>query len=173
MLKTGTSTLLAVTLVALAATSPQAQAPAKTAPQTAPAAAARPEPAGQPVNILLDVTITDQTGTADPLKKTLSMIVADRASGSIRSVGSIRSQGQVQINMDARPTILSNGSVRVALGLEYNPRMLGTDAPTAWSRLNEQIGVVLEPGKPLVISQAADPASDRRILVEMKATISK
>jgi hypothetical protein len=101
------------------------------------------------------------------------MIVADRGSGSIRSVGNARNQGRVQINMDARPQILSNGSVRVALGLEYNPRTLGTDSPSEWSSLNEQLGVVLEPGKPLVVSQAADPASDRRIHVEVKATIAK
>jgi hypothetical protein len=173
MLKTGTSTLLALTVVALAATSHHAQAQAKTVVQTTPAVAARPEPAAQPVNILLDLTITDQTGTADSLKKTLSMIVADRGSGSIRSLGNIRNQGQVQINMDARPQILSNGSVRVALGLEYNPRRVGSESPSEWSRLNQQIGVVLQPGKPLVISQAADPASDRRIQVEMTATISK
>jgi hypothetical protein len=33
--------------------------------------------------------------------------------------------------------------------------------------------VVLEAAKPLVISQAADPASDRKISVEIRATIMK
>jgi hypothetical protein len=59
------------------------------------------------------------------------------------------------------------------LGLEYNPRTLGSDAPTEWSSLNEQIGVVLEPGKPLIVSQAADPASERKISVQVRATPMK
>jgi hypothetical protein len=39
--------------------------------------------------------------------------------------------------------------------------------------MNEQVGVVLDSGKPLVVSQAFDPTSDRRISVELKATILK
>jgi len=144
--------------------SPQPQ-PSQAAPQRVP------EQTGQPVNIKLDITITDQTGPGEPLRKIVTLIVADRGTGSIRSMGNVRAQGRVQINVDARPTILQSGAVRLGLALEYNPRTLGNDAPTEWSSLNEQIGVVLEPGKPLVVSQAADPASDRKIVVELKATI--
>jgi hypothetical protein len=39
--------------------------------------------------------------------------------------------------------------------------------------LNERIVTILESGKPIVISQAADPTSDRRIGVEVRATILK
>jgi len=130
-------------------------------------------PLGQPVNIKLDLTITDQTGPGEPLKKVVTMVLADRGSGSIRSTGSVRTQGRVQINVDARPQILQSGAIRLALGLEYNPRTLGSDAPAEWSSLNEQISVVLTPGTPLVVSQAADPASDRRISVEIRATLLK
>jgi hypothetical protein len=136
--------------------------------------APRPEPAlGQPINIRLDLTITDQTGPGEPLRKVVTMVLADRGNGSIRSIGNVRTQGRVQINVDARPQILQSGGVRLSLGLEYNPRTLGNDAPAEWSSLNEQIQTVVEPGKPLVISQAADPASDRKITVEVKATIMK
>jgi hypothetical protein len=55
--------------------------------------------------------------------------------------------------------------------MEYNPRLSGSDNPTESSTLTEQIGVVLQPGKPLVVSQAADPASDRKITVELTATL--
>jgi hypothetical protein len=137
-------------------------------------AAPRPEvPPGQPVNIKVDLTITDQIGSGDPLRKIVTMVVADRGTGSIRSLGTVRSQGRVQINVDARPQILQSGGIRISLGLEYNPRTLGNDAPAEWSSLNEQIQAVLEPGKPLVISQAADPASDRKIMVEVRASILK
>jgi hypothetical protein len=41
------------------------------------------------------------------------------------------------------------------------------------TNLNEQITLILVPGKPMTISQAADPVSDRRITVELTATILK
>jgi hypothetical protein len=41
------------------------------------------------------------------------------------------------------------------------------------SSLNERISVIVQDGKPMVISQAADPGSDRKITVELRATIAK
>jgi hypothetical protein len=134
---------------------------------------ARPEFPGQPVNLKLDLTITDQAGGPEALQKIVTMVVADRGTGSIRSLGTIRSQGRVQINVDVQPQILQSGAIRLMLRLEYNPRTLGNDAPAEWSSLNEQIQVVLDPGEPLVVSQAADPASDRKIMVELRATVMK
>ena len=32
---------------------------------------------------------------------------------------------------------------------------------------------MLQSGKPLVVSQAADPVSDRKVIVEVKATVLK
>jgi hypothetical protein len=163
--------------VAALAAGPHALAAAPAAQSQKPAGqppAPRSEAtAGQPVNIRLELTIRDQTGRGEPLEKVVSMVVADGRNGSIRSVGSVRTQGRVQINVDARPQLLPSGAVRLILGLEYNPRTLGSDAPTEWSSLNEQIGVVLEPGKPLIVSQAADPASERKISVQVRATPMK
>ena len=165
--------LIATAVVSLLVAAPAAQTPAQADPPQK-SEQPRPEaPLGQPVNIKLDFTITDQTGPGDPLRKVVTLVVADRHSGSIRSTGSVRSQGRVQINVDARPQILQSGAIRLTLGLEYNPRTLGNDSPTEWSSLNEQIGVVLQPGKPLVVSQAADPASDRKISVEVLASVLK
>jgi hypothetical protein len=39
--------------------------------------------------------------------------------------------------------------------------------------MNQSLTVVLQSGKPLMISQAADPVSDRKVNVEVKATILK
>jgi hypothetical protein len=36
---------------------------------------------------------------------------------------------------------------------------------------SERLGLTLESGKPMMISQAADPTSDRKITVEVTATI--
>lgn len=169
--------LFSAVVIALLVAVPAAQSAntpsQKPDPKTA-RADSKPEPApGQPVNIKLDLTITDQTGPGEPLRKVVTMVVADRGMGSIRSTGSVRTQGRVQINVDARPQILQSGAIRLTLGLEYNPRTLGNDAPTEWSSLNEQISVVLQPGKPLVVSQAADPASDRKISVELLVAVLK
>lgn len=181
-----------VLILSLAASAAGAQAPATTAkPVAVPAQAAKPvdvepaprppDPVGQPINVKLDLTITDQMGPGEPAKKTVSLIVADRAAGSIRSWGN---NVRASLNVDATPTVLSNGSVRVQLGLEYNPRQLA--AATAdivekdnearyggGTSLNERIAIVLDSGKPMVISQAADPMSDRKITVEIRATVLK
>lgn len=158
---------ITVLLIALAMAAPGAQTPAEK-PKPTPSVAS--ETFGQPVNVKLELTIADRAGQGEPIRKVVTLIVADRANGSIRSLGTVRSQGRVQINVDARPQILQSGAIRVMLGLEYNPRSLGNDAPAEWSSLTQQLGVVLQPGKPLLVSQAADPASDRQITVEVTAT---
>jgi hypothetical protein len=154
-------------------------------PTPAPAEAAP----GQPVNVKLDLTITDQIGPGEPSKKTVTMIIADRAAGSVRSTSNATISGIIGnraiINVDATPQLLPNGNVKVLLGLEYNPRQ-GTDKvktasgevvdipkEAGGSSLNQRVTIVLEPNKPLVFSQAADPMSDRKISVEVRATILK
>lgn len=162
---------LAITLAAvlIVSTLVSAQQPPPPPPptQTRPA----PEPVGQALNVKIELTITDQAGTGEPMRKTITLHVADRAIGSIRNIGTPRGQ----INLDARPTTTGNNNIRLALGLEYDPRTIaaGSAEPRAWSMLNEQITVVLESGKPLIVSQAADPASDRKVSVEVKATIAR
>jgi hypothetical protein len=137
------------------------------------------------VNVKLDLTITDQVGPGEPARKVITLIVADRQNGYIRSRGNVRISEQrshnVTINVDARPVILKEGTIRLDLGLEYQPTPPGSGStppvgpgPDPFStNLNERIVVILEPAKPLVVSQAVDPASDRKIAVEVRATILK
>jgi hypothetical protein len=161
---------------------PAVEQTAKPSAEPAPAATAAREPAGQPINVKLELTITDQTGRGDPAKKTVTMIIADRYSGSIRSMGN---SVQARLNVDATPQILPNGSVKVQLGLEYNPRQaspiqsvktaggdtLQMPEDQGGSSLNQRVWIVLEPGKPVILSQAADPISDRKITVEVRVTV--
>jgi hypothetical protein len=125
-----------------------------------PPAPRPPEPPGQVVNIKFDLTITDQTGTAEGAKKLVSLLVADRQTGYVRSTASSERTGPVRLNVDARPQILANGNIRVALSLEY-------------PSISQQLTVIVEPGKPIVVTQTADPLSDRKVTVEMRATIVK
>lgn len=153
---------------------PPAQNKAAAPPPNEIAQPRAPAPSGQPVNIKLDLTISDQNGPGAASNRVVTLLVADRSSGSIRSMGHVDKQGPVKINVDARPHILGNGAILLGLGLEYAPRAVTTDQNGGvLTSLNEAINVVLEPGKPLIVSQAADAASDRKITVEVRAVILK
>lgn len=173
------------------AQAPKPATPARAKVATTPAAAAAPEPA-LPVNIKIEVTITDQTGTNPGSKKSVSMIVGDRQRNSIRSSASVAvpmrnapntvgvnsfNYRNVTINVDARPAIVLKEPNKVAMefGLEYLPKTAGgaEELEPGMSTLNERLGLVLESGKTLLVSQAADPTSDRKITVEVTATILK
>jgi hypothetical protein len=147
--------------------------------------ATRPAPA-QPINVKIEVSITDQTGNNQPAKKVVTMIASDQQPNSIRSSASLPVKSpngaafnyrSVTINVDARPTILAKepNKVLVSFGLEYLPKSAGgaEELEPGMSQLNERLTLVLESGKPMVVSQAADPTSDRKITVEVTATILK
>lgn len=165
---------------------PTTPAPTPATPALAPAEMIPRETPGQPVNVKLEITITDQGAPGEPSRKTVSMVVADRASGSVRTAGTqiMTATGSqpLMINVDATPTLLKDGSIRLQFGLEYQPRP-GGDAvpasgpsglmPTRVSQINERLAVIVQDGKPLVISQAADAGSDRKVTVELKATVLK
>jgi hypothetical protein len=182
--------IVAVALAATAAAQQTKQPPAKEPTKNeAPAAKPAPEPAGLPVNVKIEVSITDQTGTNAPAKKVVTMLTTDRQSNSIRSSASVPvkmgggpptmpsqvTYRNVTINVDARPTIIAKepNKVLVAFGLEYLPKSAGgaEELEPGMSQLNERLSLVLESGKPMIVSQAADPVSDRKITVEVTATI--
>jgi len=164
-------------------------APAAAKPEPAPAKAAPAEQA-LPVNIKFEVVITDQTGSNPGAKKVVSMIVGDRQNTSIRSTASVPvkiagmpggmpgySHRNVTINVDARPAILLKEPTKilVSFGLEYNPkgRSEAEEMEPGMAAITERLGLIFESGKPIIVSQAADPTSDRKITVEVTATILK
>ena len=126
--------------------------------------------------------ISDQRSASEPVRKTLSLTVGDGGQGLVRS-NSVFSGGvmggPVPLHMDATPEILADGKIRVTFGLEYDlPRPEGPDTPALGPNVNrteirEHLTVVVENGKPLVVSQSADPVSERHVTVELKATILK
>ena len=193
------TTLLTLGTVVIAATLLTAQtrpAPAQP-PKPAPAPRAEqpaqprpPEPPAQPVNVKIEFTITDQAGPGQPSKKVITMITGDRQNNSIRSSASVRvatntgpegapttyAYRDVRINVDARPVLLKDDKLSLSFGLEYLPKASSTGGEAlepGMSWLNERLSLILESGKPVIVSQAADPASDRRITVEVIATILK
>ena len=155
----------------------QQQPPPKPAPK--PVEQERVDLGGQPLNVKLELTITDQTGTGEPTKKVVTMIVADRQNGFIRSKGyqKVAEGGmrEVIMNVDARPAIYREGTIRIDLGLEYSPTAATPTGTSVEGRsnLNQRIAFMIDPAKPLVVSQAVDPLSNSRITVELRATIMK
>ena len=137
---------------------PQGQRPTATPP--APAAA--PGQAGVWQNIKLDLTITDAASTTPQLKKVLSLHIADGRQGQVRSQNE-----QGLINVDARPTVRPDGkTILLQLTVEYRPDARG-------SLFSESLSAMVIDGKPLVLSQTVDPSGDRKVSVEVLATIQK
>ena len=158
-----------------------------------PPPAMTPRRSGQLANVKVDVTITDQLASKPPVVKTLSVIVADMRQGMVRtdSEAPRHASGDgptqtVPLHVDARPTIEESGKIRLGLSLNYT--LLGrieldlsglTDsqktavsrqAQLATTNVRENLDLVLDNGKPMVVAQSADPLTDRKITVEVKAT---
>jgi len=165
---------------AFAQTKPAEKTPeqlrAELAALQARAAEARTQSEGQPVNIRLELTITDQRGDAPAISKTVSMTVADRHSGRIRTQGDVRTPTgfrPVILNVDSQASLIGRESrARVTLTIEYRPVAAEAENERATTpNINESITVMLEDGKSLVVSQSADPVTDRKVKVEAKMTL--
>lgn len=129
-------------------------------------------------NVQIEFNLADQLGTQAPEKKTVSMIVSSGNWGKIRSGADVVQIGEppyrVVLNIDARPLVSADGQIQLELTLVYEPVKAEGEArrPRA-SGINQSQTVILQSGKPLVVSQAADPVTDRKVLVEVKATVLK
>jgi hypothetical protein len=155
-----------------------APAPGTPAPAAAPERAPRRE--GQPVNVKVEVTITDQRGGREALKKTVTVVTGDELGGFIRSSANYTGIGVVPLNVDVQPRLLADNKVRLGLNLQYNlpaASVGGADVAGAGSlrttEIHESLALIVENGKPIVAAQSADPVGDRQVTVEVKATIMR
>jgi len=126
--------------------------------------------------VRIEVTITDQRSGEAPVQKTVALVLADRTNGMVRSESQLRSAGSVPLHIDAEAALVEKDRVLVQIGLEYNVpgagRDVGQEPPeTRYSQVRESIRAILQDGKPLVVSESADPITDRKVKVEVKATI--
>jgi hypothetical protein len=125
-----------------------------------------PPPASM-TNVQVEITIADSMGGQAPQKKTVSIIVADGQMGRVRSA---RNAVSPMLNVDTIPRVTS-GRITLRLTLEYTPASeKGEERATP---INESVTVLLQSGKPMVISQASDPSMDRKVTVEVTATVLK
>ena len=122
---------------------------------------------GQPVNIKLDFTVTDQRDGQAAAPRTITMMIADRSRGQIRSGGA----GGQMLNVDARPEIVRDSRMRVDVNFDY--RAPQSEADKAPPMLTQSIASVVDDGKPLVITQWSEMGSNRTIRVELRASVQK
>ena len=163
-------------------------------PQPIPPPRAPYLPAANPANIKLDLTITD-TYTGTPVKKTVSLLILNGSNGMIRTANRLASGSNVGLNIDAAANIHQGGLITVRVTFEYTPAQTSVGArptnpeqadalraqqlerglsPTSQpAELHESINVILQDGKPMLVSQSADPTTDRKVTVELMATVLK
>ena len=151
--------------------------PGRTAPPPPPAA---PTPDGRTPkvgpNVRVEVTLSDLGGNgAPPTSKVVTITTNDNSWGKLRAMVTSRAYGAAPLNIDALPMVLGDGRVRLSLTIEYNqgrnPDMEGNPDRIMSVSINQSTTIVLDSGKPQLISQSADPIGDRKVTAEVKATI--
>jgi hypothetical protein len=202
-MRTTLAVLLGVLLLAppafaqkVAPPAPPPPAPAQPAKPPAPPKPPQPPPPPPDVsadrpNIRIELTITD-TYSGTPVDKTVSMLVLSGRNGMVRTsnllpsvhrnamagvVMPVETAGDpVALNVDAVATAVAGGRVEVRLTFEYRPAPQatgGTAVPATPATLNESLHIAVKSGEPLIVSQSADPATDRKVTVQLTATILK
>jgi hypothetical protein len=160
------------------------------APNSPPPPPGPPRREGQPINVKVELSITEEGGGTISSRKTVSAVIGDGFNGYVRANGFSANPNApsfdrvVPLNLDAYPVILSNGKIRLTCTIQYlagaaqyvagaapAPREPASQNQPGRTDIKENIVLILESGKPLVVSQAADPVSDREVTVEVKATI--
>ena len=154
----------------------------------------RPYPAQ---NVRLEVTITDQTGTAAPTKKVVAIVMADGRASAVRSTTGVpivttSDTQNLVLNVDANATVTTDKKVLVDLRFNYSSMAfvapIGVkERPTpmneverqlssprsSLSVITENITVLLPDGTPTIVARSNDAATDRTVTVEVKAEILK
>lgn len=169
-----------LTLLLLAPPAPQEPA-APAAPAAKPAEQERPaRPAASNRTVRLVVTITTTAESAEPLRRTATMLVLDGNRGSVRSGDQVRRNDgglvPVGIKVDAGPQLLDDGRIRVFLSLEYSPAYPAATDSTGQARDSSgqaQVTVIVVDGKPTVVSETSDASTGRKAVVELTASVIK
>lgn len=128
-------------------------------------------------NVRVELTLTDQKTGAETTSKTVMITTNNGTWGRLRSEVTSREYGNAPLNVDALPLVLPDGRIALSLTVEYSqgqmPEAKGNTDRIWQVRLNESLTTLLENGKALLVTQSADPISDRKVTVEVKATVIK
>lgn len=124
-------------------------------------------------NVKLDVKISDSITPDAQHGKTITVMCLDGNSSQVRS-----QSGEGLINIDARPMIRPDGRIYVQLILEYRPDLPAqpgapAGAPHPTGAFSESLNLLVADAKPIIASQTADPRSDRKVTIELTASVVK
>jgi hypothetical protein len=156
---------------------PRPSAPPRVADAPEPPESPRAEPLqedfrGKPINIRIDVTIVDEGGP-QTTRKSVSVTVGDRQQGQVRAAVSVPGVGHVPIALDAVAALERDDRIRTRMTLDYRPSPRADPKEPLPVEMRLSFGIILESGKRIMAAQAADPVTDRRVSVEVVATVLK
>lgn len=162
------------------AESPRAAQPAQAAQPPSPVVRTEQAPdaarcAGKPINIRVEVKVTEQVGSKPEHSKQLSLTTADGESAQIRIQPEVATAGPVlsaPFSVDAHPRLIDANRLLLGLSIDYNV-VDATSDRGARNQVRSRQEVVLESGRPLVVSESTDPMTERRVTIVVTATIVK
>jgi hypothetical protein len=161
---------------------PPDTAPATTNRKAPPPPPAAPTPDGRNrkvgPNVKVEVTFSEQRSDGPGTPKTVTITTNDGQWGRVRSSVNTASYGASPLHVDARPEVLADGRVLLSVNIEYGEKRVPTGKEVQPGQvievsLNESVTLLLESGKGLAVTQSADPMSDRKVSVDVKATVLK
>ena len=126
--------------------------------------------AGQPYNIRLDVAIIEEGGSK-PVTKTMTLTVAEGSQSFLR----LTPTNNIPMNLDGYAAMEKDGKIRAMMTIDYRPpRPSGLkDEDASTQSVRQSFTVLAENGRKLVVSETSDPFLDRRLRIELTATILK
>jgi hypothetical protein len=133
------------------------------------------------IAVKVEFTISDQIGNKPPTRKMMTMTIGSGEFSRIRTnaayyqkVGNSTERRSAPLAIDVRPNVEGN-KIWLDFMLEYNllddPPAEGI--PGGNTSVSESLAAVLDSGVPLVVAQSSDALSDRKITIEVKATVMK
>jgi hypothetical protein len=145
--------------------------PAQQAPPPPPPPPGPPAPPANvdPINVRYEIAVRD-TGGPQPGTKTVTMVTTAGEVSSVRATGTKPGGPLNPLNIDVWPMTIADGRVRTRISFEYVPQSPTGPPPLT---IRQTIHVWLTSGAAMVVSQATDPLSERRIEVSATATVLK
>jgi hypothetical protein len=127
-------------------------------------------------NVRVEVTFTEQRADASLPPKTVTLTTNDGHWGRVRSSVNTVGYGASPLNVDARPEMQPDGRVLLAVNVEYGEKRVPEGkqvqpGQVVEATLNESVTILLQNGEKLTVTQSADPMSDRKVTVDVKATV--
>jgi hypothetical protein len=78
----------------------------------------------------------------------------------------------LNLNVDInRPRLMIGNKIRVPIVVEYKP--YSGDPKAASATVRASVDMLMDNAKRTVISQSADPVTDRKVIIEVTATIQR